>query len=50
MTQFLSDESGLSAMEYALLGGAIGLLLVVSLGGIGGKLNSLFYSANDGMS
>ena len=39
---FLKDEEGASAVEYGLIVGLIAVLLVITLGQLGGGLNSLF--------
>lgn len=43
---FLKDEEGASAVEYGLIVGLIAVLLVVTLGQLGGGLNNLFTSVS----
>ena len=50
IARFVKDESGLTAVEYAIIAGSLALLLLVSLGGIGGKVKGWFQSSSNGMS
>jgi pilus assembly protein Flp/PilA len=42
LTNFLRDESGATAIEYALIAGSISTAIVFAALGIGTKLNSTF--------
>ena len=44
---FLRDEEGASAVEYGLIVGLIAVLLVFTLGQLGGGLNGLFGTVSD---
>lgn len=41
-SDFLRDESGATAIEYALIAGAISIVIVVAVTGIGTSLNNRF--------
>jgi pilus assembly protein Flp/PilA len=41
---FLADESGATAIEYALLAAGISLAIIAAVNGIGTKLNTKFTS------
>ncbi len=43
---FISDEAGSPAIEYAIIGSVIGVLLIVSLNEIGSGLVGLFEGFN----
>lgn len=40
--QFWNDEHGVTAMEYALLGGLIAVVIVAAVGKVGSNLNVLY--------
>jgi len=42
LLHFLRNDSGVSAIEYALLGGLIAVVIVVSVGKAGTQLLALF--------
>jgi pilus assembly protein Flp/PilA len=42
LTNFLADESGATAIEYALIAMGIGVVIVASVNGIGTKLGTTF--------
>lgn len=42
LLRFLRNDSGVSAIEYALLGGLIAVVIVVSVGKAGTQLLALF--------
>ena len=42
VTRFLKDESGATAIEYGLIAALIAVVLVASLGALGGALNTKF--------
>ena len=39
---FLANESGATAIEYALIAGGISIAILTTVGLIGGQLNTLF--------
>jgi pilus assembly protein Flp/PilA len=41
---FLKDESGATAIEYALIAAGIALVIITAVKGIGTKLNTTFAS------
>ena len=43
---FLSDESGATAIEYGLIAAGISLAIIAVVNGIGSKLNTKFSSIN----
>jgi pilus assembly protein Flp/PilA len=42
LTNFLADESGATAIEYAIIAAGISIVIVASVNGIGTKLTSTF--------
>ena len=42
LTKFLADESGATAIEYALIATGISIVIVASANGIGTKLGTTF--------
>lgn len=42
LTRFTSDTSGASAIEYAIIAGGIGLVIVTSVATVGSDLNTIF--------
>lgn len=44
----LRDESGATAIEYALIAGSISIVILVAAQGIGTKLNSTFTNVQNG--
>lgn len=48
MKQFLRDESGATAIEYAILAAIISAALIAAIGAMGGSLNGIFGEASDG--
>lgn len=40
--QFLRDERGATAIEYALIAALIGVAIVASIGGLGDSVNAMF--------
>jgi pilus assembly protein Flp/PilA len=44
LAKFLDDESGATAIEYAIIAAGIGVVIVASANGIGTKLSSTFGS------
>lgn len=45
MSNFLSDESGATAIEYGLLGSLIAFAVIFSLQELGSELTSVFVTA-----
>ena len=45
---FLRDNSGATAIEYALIAGGIAGVIILVVQGIGPKLSSTFQSVSDG--
>jgi len=46
---FFADDSGATAIEYALIAGVIGLSIIVGLGTIRDGLNDHFNNVADGL-
>jgi pilus assembly protein Flp/PilA len=46
LSKFLADQSGATAIEYALIAAGISIVIVVAVGGIGTSLNTKFTSVN----
>jgi pilus assembly protein Flp/PilA len=44
---FLKDESGATAIEYALIAGGISIVILVAVQGIGSKLQTMFTSVSN---
>jgi pilus assembly protein Flp/PilA len=42
LVSFVADESGATAIEYALIAGGISIAILTTVGLIGGQLNTLF--------
>ena len=42
ITQFLSDESGATAIEYGLLAALIAVVIIAGASTLGGNINTLF--------
>jgi pilus assembly protein Flp/PilA len=49
LRQFLRDESGATAIEYALIAGTLSIVILVAVQGIGTTLNTTFTSVNAGL-
>lgn len=45
LSDFLADESGATAVEYALIASGIGLVILASINALGTALNPYFESA-----
>ena len=43
---FLADQSGATAIEYAIIAGGIAIAIIATVYGIGPKLNSTFSSVS----
>lgn len=48
LTRFLADESGATAIEYALILGMMVIGIVAAVSSVGTATNSAFVAANDG--
>lgn len=48
LRQFIIDERGATAIEYAIIAGSISIVIVVAARGIGTALNTTFTSVNNG--
>ena len=46
LCDFFNDECGATAIEYALIAGAISIVIVVSVNGLGTTLSGTFTSVN----
>ena len=46
LTKFIDDESGATAIEYALIAAGISIVIVASVNGIGTKLTTTFTSVS----
>jgi pilus assembly protein Flp/PilA len=46
VAKFLADQSGATAIEYAIIAGFLSIVIVVAVNGIGTTLNSKFASIN----
>jgi pilus assembly protein Flp/PilA len=46
---FLTNDAGATAIEYALIAGALSIAIVVAIQGIGSTLNSTFTSVSTGL-
>ena len=46
---FLRDESGATAIEYALIASLIGLVIVGAIGAVGDSLNGVFTDVSAGL-
>jgi len=44
--KFLQDESGATAIEYALIAAGIALVIITAVNGIGSKLSTKFNAIN----
>ncbi len=49
LVNFLSDESGATAIEYGLLAAGIALAIISVINGLGVKLNGVFTSISSGI-
>jgi len=46
MSRFLKDQSGATAIEYAIIAGGISIVIVAAVNGIGTTLSGKFTSIN----
>jgi len=49
LTAFLADETGATAIEYALVAAGIAVAIVTAVGTLGSNLNNLYGSVNSAM-
>jgi pilus assembly protein Flp/PilA len=49
LLNFLTDESGATAIEYALIAAGIALAIIATVNGVGSKLNTTFASINSSL-
>ncbi|MDC8759243.1 Flp family type IVb pilin [Janthinobacterium fluminis] len=47
LSRFVNDASAVSAIEYALLGGLIAVVIVAAVGTVGSELKLLFIFVKD---
>ena len=47
--QFLSDETGATAIEYGLIAAGISIAIIVAVNGLGSNLNNMFTSINSSL-
>ncbi len=45
----IKDKSAVTAIEYALIAGFVGIAAVVAIGSIGSTLSTIFYSVSTGI-
>jgi len=48
-SKFLADQSGATAIEYALIAGGIALVIIAAVQGIGTSLNTNFSTINSSL-
>lgn len=48
LRRFFADESGATAIEYALIAGGISIVIITAVQGIGTSLNNTFTSVKNG--
>ncbi|MBV8792598.1 MAG: Flp family type IVb pilin [Pseudolabrys sp.] len=46
---FLNDETGVAAIEYALLAAGIALVIIVAVNTVGSDVNDTFTSVSNGL-
>ncbi len=47
LMRFLKDEDGVTAIEYGLIAALIAVVIIVSVGLVGGSLNDIFTIVSD---
>ncbi len=50
LMRFLKDEDGVTAIEYGLIAALIAVVIIVSVGLVGGSLNEIFTVVSDELS
>jgi pilus assembly protein Flp/PilA len=48
-SDFLRDESGATAIEYAIIAGGISIVIVIAVTGIGSSLNDRYVAVGNGL-
>ena len=49
MSRFLQDQSGATAIEYAIIAGGISIVIVAAVNGMGVTLSGKFASVNNSL-
>ncbi len=49
LSRFLKDQSGATAIEYAIIAGGISILIVTAVNGMGTTLSGKFNSVNNSL-
>ncbi len=49
LSRFLRDQSGATAIEYAIIAGGISILIVTAVNGMGTTLSGKFTSVNNSL-
>ncbi len=49
LRDFLADESGATAIEYALIAGGVSIVIVTAVNALGTSLNTIFTSVSTGL-
>jgi pilus assembly protein Flp/PilA len=49
LSRFLKDQSGATAIEYAIIAAGISILIVTAVNGMGTTLNAKFNSMNNSL-
>jgi pilus assembly protein Flp/PilA len=49
LLEFISDESGATAIEYGLIAAGIALAIIAVVNGLGSNLNTMFGSINSSL-
>ncbi len=49
LRDFLADESGATAIEYALIAGGVSIVIVTAVSALGTSLNTIFTSVSTGL-
>ena len=49
VARFMKDESGATAIEYAIIAGGLSIVIVVAVNGLGTTLNGTFASVNSSL-
>ena len=49
VAKFLTDQSGATAIEYAIIAGFLSIVIIVAVNGIGTTLNGKFASINSSL-
>ena len=49
LSKFFKDESGATAIEYALIAGTLSIVILAAVQGVGVKLKTIFTSIQNGL-